>query len=183
MGKFIGFCLFALFPVLCGAKEIGMGFIERVVEEGGDKVYLHVAEKLNDDAAVEYQYSENGEGRCCGRLGVKDLKLIGESRKLFRDDGARGLVYQVDQKSFEYRRVAGFVGIALVNAYRVKERSADKLEVWFNKNKFLFEQCYGSEGINLYRKHRGKVEGHIYFYLNYDIEPSCHGDSGATSEK
>ena len=160
-----------------------MGFIEGVVEEGGGKVYLHVGEKLNDDATVDYQYTDNGEGKCCGRLGIKALELVGDSRKLFRDDGARGLVYQVDQKSVEYRKVEGFVGMALVNAYRVKERSADKLEVLVNKNKVLFEQCYGSEGINLYRKQRGKVVGHVYFYLNYDIEPSCPGDSGATSEK
>ncbi|MNZ10618.1 hypothetical protein D3C78_274660 [compost metagenome] len=150
-----------------------MGFIAGVAKEGGSKVYIHTDKRISRGSAVEYQYSIEDETKCCGFLKGKDLKFIGGSRSLYKDDGGHGLLYQVDAKKIDYRKFDGFVGFVVINAPGATEVSPTVLRAPTPEGEVVIESCYGSEGINLYRKLAGKVEGHLYFYLNYDIEADC----------
>ncbi|MDH0288551.1 hypothetical protein N7414_05445 [Pseudomonas sp. GD04087] len=173
MSGFIAFLCMTLFSLLCQAEEISMGFIEGVEKGGEGKVYIHTDKRISRGSAVEYQYSIEDETKCCGVLKGKDLKFIGTSQSLYKDGGSHGLVYQVDAKKIDYRKVDGFVGFLVVNAPGTTEDSPTVLRAPTPSGEVVIESCYGTEGINLYRKQADKVEGHLYFYLNYDIEADC----------
>jgi len=173
MIKLLVFWIATFLPVLCHADGLGMGFIEGVSEDGAKKVYLYTDMRIGAGAGISYQYAVEGEARCCGRLSGRDLKFIGESKKVFKDDGGHGLVYQVIKNKIDYQKVDDFVGMVVINAKSVVGKSPNMLTGFVHKKKVMFERCFGTEGVNIYKKQGEKKLGHIYFYLGYDMDPDC----------
>ncbi|PJI50422.1 MAG: hypothetical protein CTR55_03550 [Pseudomonas sp.] len=129
-----------------------MGFVEREVVGAVNRVYVHTDKMISREDMIYYQYENSEVARCCGRLKGSSLKLLGESEKIFKDDGPHGLLYKVNPEKIDSKKLEGFLGVVLINVRKVFAVEGNYLKALSASGEYSLEQCLGSEGVNLYRK-------------------------------
>lgn len=168
--------MLGLLSFSCHSSELGMGFLEPASTENGQKT-LHSNIKINEKSTIDVQYiAKTGETTCCQRMRGSSFKYLGESSKLYIGDSAKGFMYEASDTTTS-EKPEEILSVAIINADSTAPSHLSSVVAIKRKTKYLFEQCNGTEGVNLYEKKGERTLARIYFFLNYDIEETCQKDN------
>jgi hypothetical protein len=146
--------------------SIGIGFIE--VSQDGD-FFLYTSEKIEKQTSIIYKLDLNKSEDCCEKLYGHDFLNQGRTNIIM---GESDVFSYKSKEKIKINSTERMIGIAVINPSRAISRGNEVI-VFKGKKVYLLKACFGTEGINLFLYQKDKVVNHIYFYLNYDISPTC----------
>lgn len=175
MKKSLGVIFLSAAFATCNAEPIGIGFIEPTPINKPNAVILYSSQELDSNSTVDFEYKlSSGQTKCCQRISGSAFKETQATERVSAMGAAAQIyTYTASMKSLSVVGVDGFISTAVINADSTEKTRSKLITARKSHNEFTIERCYGTEGINLYRKKNGTTLEHLYFYLNYDIDPTC----------
>jgi hypothetical protein len=146
--------------------SIGIGFIE--VSRDGD-LFLYTSEKIENQTSIFYKLDLNKSEGCCKRLYGHDFLNQGITDTIIGETDI--LSYRLKEK-IKTNSNERMIGIAAINPSKIIN-SGGKVIAFKGRKAYILKTCFGTEGINLFAYQNDKISNHLYFYLNYDISPTC----------
>lgn len=172
MKKIISAMMLGLLSLGCHASELGMGFLEPTSTVNGKRT-LHSNAKIDNKSILDVQHTDKtGKTKCCHRIAGSSFKYLGESTKLYVNDDAKGLMYETETQPAA-EDSDDVLNAVIINADSVAAAHPNSITATKREESYLFEQCNGAEGVNLYEKRAERILAKVYFFLGYDIEQTC----------
>ncbi|QEY71489.1 hypothetical protein [Pseudomonas denitrificans (nom. rej.)] len=169
----ISFILAGTQTISCQAQPLGIAFIEPSPTAHLSYFTLSSPQKINRSSTIDIEYlSDSGEGICCQRLSGHSFKEVESTGRVSAAD-QEAPIYTYRMPSRSLGLSAHVTGTAILNADSVKRLNSGTISATGDGKTFQIERCYGIEGINLFMKSKGATVGHLYLYLNVDIESTC----------
>ncbi|MGF6151530.1 hypothetical protein [Pseudomonas fluorescens] len=157
------FVILTIFSTSAPAQNIGFGFIKNDPE---GKTYLYTTQEVTIGEAISVQFLKaNGTAACC-----KLTKSNGEKRQpsdvtdLLNESDIH--IYGLD---IQYKET--FIGIAIVGK-NANENGTTAIEV--KDQRTIISTCLSQEGLHLFSRKNGILNGHLYLNLGYDVEQSSN---------
>lgn len=168
--------LLALASSICQADPIGIGFIESIPSEESSEATLYSSQVINSHSTIDLEYrSKSGNIACCQRIPGNLFRKTQSTERVSNIKNKANIhTYTILRKNLSPGNLPEAINIVIINANSTKEVTPDIITARAGSDEYEIERCYGIEGINLYKKKSGKTLEHLYLYLNYDIEPTCH---------
>jgi hypothetical protein len=167
--KHVLFIILAIFSTSAAAQDIRFGFVKNNPD---GKTYLYSTQKITSDEGISVQFPKaDGTAACC-----KSTKSNGEKQQ--QDDVTDQLnesdihIYELD---IQYKEP--FIGIAIVGK-DATESEASTVEV--KSQSTVISTSLSQEGVHLFSRKNGILNGHLYLSLGYDVEPisiSCETEN------
>lgn len=152
--------ILTIFPGSVSAQNIRFGIVKNNPDS---QIYLYTTEKISSNEVISVQFSkENGTIACCKLTkATGEKQQLGDALDLLNESNI--YIYELD---IQYKEP--FIGIAVVGK-DAKESDASAVEVK-NQNTVI-STCLSQEGVHLFSRKNGILNGHLYLSLGYDLEP------------
>ncbi|WP_253912280.1 hypothetical protein [Pseudomonas sp. CVAP len=161
--KHVLFILLTIFSTSAPAQNIGFGFIKN---DPDGKTYLYTTQEVAIGEAISVQAPEaNGTAACC--------KLTKSNGEKWQPGDVTDLLNESDMHVYglDIQYKEPFIGIAVVGK-NANGNGATAVEV--KGQRTIISTCLSQEGIHLFSRKNGMLNGHLYLNLGYDIEPSSN---------
>lgn len=157
--------LFIILTIFSGsvfAQDTGFGFVKNNPD---GQTYLYTTQNISSNEVISVQFPQDGTVACC-----KLTKITGEKQQrgdavdLLNESGMH--IYGLD---IQY--TAPFIGIAVVGK-NATENGVAAVEV--KDQATIISTCLSQEGVHLFSRKNGSLNGHLYLSLGYDVEPTSN---------
>ncbi|MHC8343595.1 hypothetical protein [Pseudomonas sp. RT6P73] len=161
--------ILTIFSGPASAQDIGFGFIK---SNPDGKTYLYTTQKIESNEVISVQFpKDKGTAACC-----KLTKTTGEKQQ---PGDAMDLLNESDIHIYglDIQYKEPFIGIAVVGK-NATENGASAVEV--KDQATTISTCLSQEGVHLFSRKNGNLNGHLYLSLGYDVEPtsnSCEAEN------
>jgi hypothetical protein len=159
--KQVLFVILTIFSTSALAQDIGFGFVK---SNPDGKAYLYTTQNISSDDAISVQFPDaNGAVACC-----KSTKSNGGKRQ---PGDVTDLLNEADMHIYglDIQYKEPFIGIAVVGK-NVSEHGVSAVEA--KGQATIISTCLSQEGVHLYSRKNGRLNGHLYLSLGYDVEPT-----------
>ncbi|ADJ63330.1 hypothetical protein G5B88_09175 [Herbaspirillum seropedicae] len=163
-------CLAPLAPL--AQAQIDIGFYRQ--ERNG--LSLYTTAPLNTIHTVMFCTDPSDGQSACHTLKPYDFTQAAEVDFVMAEQRVRH--YRISKRILPHAKTEQ--GIAIINAQQVTQ-TANAFSVLAQRRRYKITTCTGSEGINLDLYDGPHKLRNLYFYLGYDITPTC--DSASPSDK
>ena len=157
------FIILTIFSGSASAQDTGFGFVK---SNPDGKTFLYTTQKIQSNEVISVQFpKDKGVVACC-----KQAKIIGEKQQpgdvmdLLNESDVH--IYGLD---IQYKEP--FIGIAVVGK-NATENGVSAVEV--KDQATTISTCLSQEGVHLFSKKNGSLNGHLYLSLGYDVEPTSN---------
>jgi hypothetical protein len=152
-----------IFSGSASAQDIRFGFVKNNPD---GNTYLYTTQKITSNEVISVQFpKDKGTAACCKLTKITGEKQQqGDAMDLFNESDIH--IYGLD---IQYKDP--FVGIAVV-CKNATENGA--LAVEFKDQATTISTCLSQEGVHLFSRKNGNLNGHLYLGLGYDVEPTSN---------
>jgi hypothetical protein len=148
-------------PTSVLAENAEFGFVKSSPD---GKSYLYTTQEISSNKSISVQFPKpNGAVACC-----KSTKSNGEKQQ---PGDVTDLLNEADMHIYglDIQYKEPFIGIAVVGK-NVSEHGVSAVEA--KGQATIISTCLSQEGVHLYSRKNGRLNGHLYLSLGYDVEPT-----------
>jgi hypothetical protein len=154
-----------ILTVLAGsalAQEVGFGFVKSTPD---GEAYLYTTQAISHGEVVSVQFpnADGAVGCCTLTKTTGETPQPGDVIDLLNNSDIHRYRLDIQYKS-------PFIGIAVVGQ-SATENGATSVEL--KHSQALFTTCLSQEGVHLFARTKGVINGHLYLSLGYETEPGA----------
>ncbi|WP_224790246.1 hypothetical protein [Pseudomonas fluorescens] len=157
------FIILTIFSGSASAQDIGFGFVK---SNPDGETFLYTTQKIQNNEVISVQFpKDKGVVACC-----KQAKIIGEKQQ---PGDVMDLLNESDMHIYglDIQYKEPFIGIAVVGK-NATENGVSAVEV--KDQATTISTCLSQEGVHLFSRKNGSLNGHLYLSLGYDVEPTSN---------
>jgi hypothetical protein len=144
------------------AQDTGFGLVKNNPD---GKTYLYTTQNISGNEVISVQFPQDGTVACC-----KLTKTTGGKTAAGRCSGPAQRIRHA-HLWLDIQYTAPFIGIAVVGKHAT-ESGVSAVEV--KDQATTISTCLSQEGVHLFSRKNGSLNGHLYLSLGYDAEPTSN---------